>query len=527
MSHQKSLHSFFSIAKDNLSKDREAPEGQYIPMPTSKNNGGKTSPSPTRDYQPYQPVRPQEQKFTYQPNQSNTSSFNISLEDCWTYALPCHIPRIWKKVKPYLMEIKDGRISTTFKLCEVIHEFIQVHYSSTLRNLNLQVLVTFLDGLSIDQTQLFFKKVLPFMAGLALEVENLFKDPLFILKQNRAQIINLTKRQVACLLVHMFFCTLHKQNNNQLRSDCNFTNMYRDSRRNKVKLEKIKCIYNYFRRLSGGFQDQEIISYERIVLKPKTHGTVNLDFWKQSTKPLRNCVIKDKGSIEDENDAIQVDFANRCIGGGVLDSGCVQEEIRFLIGPELLITLLITENLMDHEAVMVSGSEVYSKYTGYSDTFKYAGNCEQDLQLDSFLRKDSMVLAIDAIDFSRTGSMKTQFKVERILREINKAYIGFWGSELETSQFRKGIATGRWGCGAFRGDSQLKFVLQWLAASQAGRNMNFYRFDDDELKDAERIVKSFRGSNVKDLFGRLIEYHSLLFKEGDSMTLFDFLQNVD
>jgi len=304
--------------------------------------------------------------------------------------------------------------------------------------------------------------------------------------------------------------------------------MYRDSRRHKVKLEKIKCIYNYFRRLSEGFNDSELISYERIVLKPKVHGNINLEFWKESMKPLRNCVIKDKGSIEDEDDAIQVDFANRCIGGGVLDSGCVQEEIRFLIAPELLVTLLISENLMDHEAIMVSGSEIYSKYTGYSDSLQYAGNMVQNLQLDGFMRKDSMVLAIDAIDFSRTGSVKTQFKLERILREINKAYIGFWGSELETSQIRKGIATGRWGCGAFGGDSQLKFVLQWLAASQAGRNMSFYRFDDEQLKDAERIVKSFRGSHVRDLFGRLIEYHSLKFKEGDSsMDLFEFLQNVD
>jgi len=519
MSKQQSLDPFFGISKD---KEKEPPKGSYIPFQTSNNTSTKASPS-----KDYTFVRNNEQKPAFQPNQSATSSFNISLDDCWTYALPCHIPKIWKKVKPLLTEVKEGKIGNAFKLREVIHEFIQVHYSSTLRNLNLQVLSSFLDELSSDQIREFFTKVLPFMAKLGLEVENLFKDPLLILKQNRAQIVNLTKKQVACLLVHMFFCTMHKQNNTQLRSDCNFTNLYRDSRRKGVKLEKIRSLYNYFRRLSQGYSEGDQISYERIVLKPKTHGSVNLDFWKNSTKPLRNCVIKDKGSIEDEDDAIQVDFANRCIGGGVLDSGCVQEEIRFLIGPELLITLLICENLLDHEAVIVAGTEIYSKYTGYSDSFKYAGNAQQNLQLDSFLRRDSMVLAIDAIDFSRTGSLKTQFKVERILREINKAYIGFWGSELETGNIRKGIATGRWGCGAFRGDSQLKFILQWLAASQASRNMSFYRFDDVELKDAERIVKSFKGSNVKDLFAALIAYNSFLFKEGDSMTLFDFLQNVD
>jgi hypothetical protein len=30
------------------------------------------------------------------------------------------------------------------------------------------------------------------------------------------------------------------------------------------------------------------------------------------------------------------------------------------------------------------------------------------------------------------------------------------------------LITGNWGCGAFGGDPELKFLLQWLAASQAG-----------------------------------------------------------
>ena len=32
---------------------------------------------------------------------------------------------------------------------------------------------------------------------------------------------------------------------------------------------------------------------------------------------------------------------------------------------------------------------------------------------------------------------------------------------------RKPIATGNWGCGVFRGDPQLKSLLQWVAASKA------------------------------------------------------------
>ena len=35
---------------------------------------------------------------------------------------------------------------------------------------------------------------------------------------------------------------------------------------------------------------------------------------------------------------LEVDFANAYVGGGVLAHGCVQEEIRFLICPELIVS---------------------------------------------------------------------------------------------------------------------------------------------------------------------------------------------
>lgn len=70
-----------------------------------------------------------------------------------------------------------------------------------------------------------------------------------------------------------------------------------------------------------------------------------MDFWAESPKQLRLCILKDSGNIEDEGDKIHIDFANRMIGGGVLESGCVQEEIRFLVSPESLVSLVITETI--------------------------------------------------------------------------------------------------------------------------------------------------------------------------------------
>lgn len=42
-----------------------------------------------------------------------------------------------------------------------------------------------------------------------------------------------------------------------------------------------------------------------------------------------------------------VDFANKNLGGGVLNNGAVQEEILFLCFPELITVMCLAEQLND------------------------------------------------------------------------------------------------------------------------------------------------------------------------------------
>jgi poly(ADP-ribose) glycohydrolase len=146
-----------------------------------------------------------------------------------------------------------------------------------------------------------------------------------------------------------------------------------------------------------------------------------------------------------------MDFANKFLGGGVLNSGCVQEEIRFVICPELLLSLLFTEKLESNECLIIKGSEQYSSYSGYGDSFKFEMDYQDDTGFDNWNRKDVEVVAIDALSFRFP---KSQFSEAKVIRELKKAYCGFY--------LKKGIhtcstlATGNWGCGAFRGDRQLK-----------------------------------------------------------------------
>ena len=47
------------------------------------------------------------------------------------------------------------------------------------------------------------------------------------------------------------------------------------------------------------------------------------------------------------------------------------------------------------------------------------------------------------------------------------------------------IATGNWGCGAFNGNLELKFLVQYIAASSAGRDLHYFTFGEKAL--AEKI----------------------------------------
>jgi hypothetical protein len=54
--------------------------------------------------------------------------------------------------------------------------------------------------------------------------------------------------------------------------------------------------------------------------------------------------------------------------------GAVQEEIRFVICPELIAARLFTQTLQENEALLMKGAERYSNYNGYAGTFTWHSN---------------------------------------------------------------------------------------------------------------------------------------------------------
>ncbi|KAF4658341.1 hypothetical protein FOZ61_005705 [Perkinsus olseni] len=146
----------------------------------------------------------------------------------------------------------------------------------------------------------------------------------------------------------------------------------------------------------------------------------------------------------------------RFIGGGVLEGGNVQEEIRFSICPELVVTMLLCEVMNDHEAIRIEGATRFSCYSGYGGSFKWTGEFDDPTPLSGNSIRDVSLFCVDALP----NPGVQQYSKELIEREIRKFYCGVCKySSMEGEDSLKGVATGNWGCGVFGGDPQLKFVV--------------------------------------------------------------------
>jgi len=191
----------------------------------------------------------------------------------------------------------------------------------------------------------------------------------------------------------------------------------------------------------------------------------------------------------------------------------VQEEILFLIYPELFVTTLIIPKIQDRDAVLVYGVTRCSNYKGYRTLFQYAGDFDED-------SNDIGIIFIDAL----VGGIRQD---EDFTRELNKAYIGFSSNTQGLP-----IATGHWGCGAFGGIHKFKAILQLMAAAVAGKDLIYATFGTKDVEGFEDFYKVITELKVTvgelhkvmknhykdrgDLFAHLLEDLKVL-RDGTSM----------
>jgi poly(ADP-ribose) glycohydrolase len=365
--------------------------------------------------------------------------------------------------------------------------------------------------------KVFFTVTIPWMRAQILRAPSLFPDGIPLLLQDAATVrsVALSQLQVAVLLACSFFCLFpgrHPAGPGQYLGDnelmrhakllgyANFGALFGTA--GAKTRAKIRCFLQYFSDVALMFplSGAPTVLQTRIELVRCAVAKAPEDcrsVLASSAAPLLPVEIHEDGFIEDCRGVMQCDFANKVLGGGVLASGCVQEEIRFAVSPELLLSRLLAEALLPHEALIMNGSSQFSCYSGYGSTFAYAGPATvAELSAEEKSRgiRDVCVVALDAVDFAHNRNLRPeyQFFPYWISREVIKAYAAFVGAPSQLPSSTRGrIATGNWGCGAFGGDLYLKFLVQWCAASAAGRPLVYYTFGNVQLaSDIRHFVTS-------------------------------------
>uniref|UniRef100_A0A673CS91 poly(ADP-ribose) glycohydrolase n=1 Tax=Sphaeramia orbicularis TaxID=375764 RepID=A0A673CS91_9TELE len=333
-----------------------------------------------------------------------------------------------------------------------------------------------------------------------------FCQPIPLLKSRMNHSLTLSQEQIACLVANAFFCTFPRRNSRKSEycnyPEINFYRLFEGS--SPRKIEKLKTLLCYFRRVTQT-RPKGLVTFTRQTLS-------NPPAWESSQTQLTRLHITCEGTIEDDGyGMLQVDFANRFVGGGVTGHGLVQEEIRFLINPELIVSRLFTEALEHNECLIITGAEQYSQYSGYAESYKWKESYKDETPRDEWQRRCTEIVAIDALKYRH---FLEQFFPEKMTRELNKAYCGFYRNNAN-SRHLSAIATGNWGCGAFGGDTRLKALIQLMAAAEAGRDVAYFTFGDAQLMRDVHEMHSFlteRQVTVGRLYNLLNQYSSLVCK---------------
>ncbi|XP_034997660.1 poly(ADP-ribose) glycohydrolase isoform X2 [Hippoglossus stenolepis] len=373
----------------------------------------------------------------------------------------------------------------------------------------------------IPKEENYFDTLFPKIAALALSLPQHVKKAIPLLQTGQCTAITLSQVQISCLLANAFFCTFPHRNTTRPNAEyhnyppINFNSLFGNW--SDRKKEKLRAIMHYFNMVTDeNTKPKGLVTFERRGLRDS-----ELPSWRSCDEKLSRLHVTSKGNIEANSAGmLQVDFASRWIGGGVLGNGLVQEEILFLMNPELIVSRLFTERLADNECLIVTGSQQFSQYSGFGDNFEWAGPHNDKLKRDEWVRLQRQILAIDALHFKYP---RDQYNMIKVTRELNKAYCGFKGH----GDGEPDIATGKWGCGVFNGDPQLKAVIQLMAAAKAKKGLAFFTFGDEELANGLKQIYHLlvtEKMTVEKLYGLLEDYCAV--QQADShVDLFKFIRD--
>ncbi|CAD8062855.1 unnamed protein product [Paramecium primaurelia] len=314
---------------------------------------------------------------------------------------------------------------------------------------------------------------------------------------------------------------------------------YKHSQKIQYLNQKIEMIRNQL--LNNNNEQDEFVTYIRRTEFRQYNQIFN------DQQYLLSYFTKNKGRCEDYQNSVLVNFADKNVGGLSLDTlNIAQEEVLMLTHPEALISMLFMKPMDDNEAILIKNVIRFNDYDGYGQTFRQK---DEDyfklIQNSSFKQNNEFsqqkedvnkltqnkkiiknhILCMDALYYK---NWQLQFDQVCINRELTKSYIAFSLALDYTNN--ENISTGKWGCGIFNGDVQLKFLIQLLAFSKALQD-NKQKNEQNKIQDyknkTERMIifSAFNDNQFDDL---IQFYENALMKKDQKYckTIIQEIENV-
>ena len=136
---------------------------------------------------------------------------------------------------------------------------------------------------------------------MCLKSQTVITQPVPLLKRKMNHSITFSQSQIASLLANAFFCTFPRRNAQGKRTeysefpDINFNKLF-GNLKTEYQSEKLKCIFNYFRRISKKPREEEsLVTFTRRCVPYDS-----IPKWYKSEKLLPKLHVASEGTIEDD-----------------------------------------------------------------------------------------------------------------------------------------------------------------------------------------------------------------------------------
>jgi poly(ADP-ribose) glycohydrolase len=393
----------------------------------------------------------------------------------------------WPKIKNTLSEQINNFVDLDAKIASLresktrprlLHELFDLYYNNDdYQNIRIK-------------SDVLFKNIIPMLQKIILDGPRAFRE--FggrVLTPGQSTNITITRRQSAIITACMWFGLFeydyisHANDENRaskftIEEFSEPTFMYGIEAGN---ISVLQFMLSYFERLCTliGTDDFEngILIIQRSALKTPPQ-------WEDDSRPIIAPTIGE-GHSDDTFAPVQIAYAHQFIGGDLFRSSITQEELTLLIRPECLSMLIFCARLDSNESVCIYGAEKFSQYSGIGSSIRYSSAYGDSTnrshktvgRTQSVLLKNCIVF----IDATQKSSARDQ-AITEFDRDLNKAYCGMKMYSAECS-----AASGNWSYGFNGSNMQVKFIQLLLAASAAGKALEYHPIG----KDFEKTLLPF------------------------------------